>query len=69
MALGLYVVVMVFCRKPTTQAGRRALVARESKIIENTKQTMVMRGGKTSDNVNKALRDLVRFLLCVSFSI
>ncbi|XP_067950842.1 ribosome production factor 2 homolog [Watersipora subatra] len=44
--------------KPKTQQGRRALELREPKIVENNKKTMVMRGGKTSESINNALKDL-----------
>lgn len=54
-----YVIISLFDRKPKTQAGRRALEAREPKIIENTKQTMIIKGAKTGETVNEALKDIV----------
>ena len=56
----LIVCCLLYVSKPKTQQGRRVLEARESKIIENTKQTMVMKGAKCSESVNNALKDLVR---------
>lgn len=44
--------------KPKTQRGKRFLVNRESKIHENTKSVMLIRGGKTSEMVTQALRDI-----------
>lgn len=44
--------------KPKTQRGKRFLINRESKIEENTKQALLIRGGKTSEMVTQALRDI-----------
>jgi len=44
--------------KPKTQRGKRFLTNRESKIEENTKQVMFVQGGKTSEIVTQALRDI-----------
>ena len=49
----------VFFRKPKTQRGKRFLSNRESKLEENTKQVMLIQGGKTSETVTQALRDIV----------
>ena len=46
-------------RKPKTQRGKRFLTNRESKIEENTKQVMFVQGGKTSEIITQALRDIV----------
>jgi len=48
----------IMASKPKTQRGKRFLANRESKIDENTKQVMFIQGGKTSDIVNQALRDI-----------
>lgn len=45
-------------RVPKTQRARRALDARGPKLHEGTKQLMSLKGPKTSDIVNHALRDL-----------
>ena len=47
-----------FRRKPKTQRGKRFLQNRESKLEENTKRVMLIRGGKTSDQVTQALKDI-----------
>lgn len=44
--------------KPKTQRGKRFLLSRESKIEENAKRIMLIRGGKTSEIVTQALRDI-----------
>jgi len=36
----------------------RALKNKEAKLVENTKQLLVLRGNKTNESVNKLLRDL-----------
>lgn len=38
----------------------RAVKNKESKLVENTKSLLVMRGNKTNEEVNTLLRDLVR---------
>lgn len=42
----------------------RAIKNKEPKLVENTKNLLVMRGNKTNEDVNTLLRDLVRFV-CV----
>jgi len=44
--------------KPKTQRGKRFLLKRESKAEENTKSVMLIRGGKTSEKVTQAMRDI-----------
>ena len=46
-------------RQAKTHKGRRFLEAREPKLIENAKTTMFIRGGRTSEIVTQALKDLV----------
>ncbi len=46
-------------RRAKTHKGRRFLEAREPKLNENTKTTMFIRGGRTSEIVTQALKDLV----------
>lgn len=38
----------------------RAIKNKEPKLVENTKNLLVMRGNKTNEDVNTLLRDLVR---------
>ena len=45
--------------KPKTQRGKRFLQDRESKIYENTKRTMFVKGGNTSQTVTQLLKELV----------
>jgi len=44
--------------KPKTQRGKRFLEKNESKLIENTKTALFIRGAKTSDVVLNCLKDL-----------
>lgn len=44
--------------KPKTQRGKRFLQKREGKLEENTKSVMLIRGGKTSEMVTQALKDI-----------
>lgn len=45
--------------KPKTQRGKRFLKSRESKVHENAKQAMLIRGGKTSERITKVLKDIL----------
>ncbi|CAB3996792.1 ribosome production factor 2 homolog [Paramuricea clavata] len=45
-------------KRAKTHKGRRFLEAREPKLVENTKTTMFIRGGRTSEKVTQALKDL-----------
>lgn len=44
----------------------RAIKNKEAKLVENTKNLLVMRGNKTNEDVNTLLRDLVR--VCFAFA-
>ncbi|XP_057305757.1 ribosome production factor 2 homolog [Hydractinia symbiolongicarpus] len=44
--------------KPKTQRGKRFLLNRDAKLEENTKTVMLIRGGKTSEMVTQAMRDI-----------
>ena len=46
-------------RRPKTQRGKRALEQRAPKNVENTKTALFLRGGKTSELVTQAMKDLV----------
>ncbi|PSN38061.1 Ribosome production factor 2 [Blattella germanica] len=45
-------------KKPTTHRGKKFLVSREPKLIENTKQTLFLKGRKTSNVVLNCMKDL-----------
>lgn len=49
----------MFNRRPKTQRGRRAVEQRAPKIVENTKTALFLRGGRTSEIVTQAMKDLV----------
>lgn len=49
-------------RRAKTHKGRRLLDAKEPKLVENSKTTMFIRGGRTSETVTQALKDLVSIL-------
>ena len=57
---------MSLVNKPKTQKGRRFLAKREGKLEENTKRVMLIRGGKTSETVTQALKDI--FVLKVQYA-
>lgn len=44
--------------KPKTQRGKRFLQNREAKAEESTKQVMLIRGGKTSNLITQAMKDI-----------
>ena len=46
-------------RRPKTQRGKRALEERAPKVVENTKTALFLRGGRTSEMVTQAMKDLV----------
>lgn len=46
-------------RRPKTKRGKRAVVQRAPKDIENNKTTLFLRGGKTSQLVTNTMKDLV----------
>jgi len=45
-------------QKPKTQRGKRALLKREPKVIENTKQALLLRGATASDKAMKFIKDV-----------
>ncbi|XP_028413519.1 ribosome production factor 2 homolog [Dendronephthya gigantea] len=45
-------------KRAKTHKGRRLLDAKEPKLVENSKTTMFIRGGRTSETVTQALKDL-----------
>ena len=49
------------CRKPTTRKGKKILVDREPKTIENIKKTLIMEGRKCTNEIRIALKDLYQF--------
>lgn len=44
--------------RPKTQRGKRALEQRAPKNVENTKTALFLRGGKTSELVTQAMKDI-----------
>ncbi len=50
-------------RKPKTKRGKRFLQNRESKVIENTKQALFVKGGRTNEIITKSLKEFVKILL------
>lgn len=46
-------------RKPLTRKGKKILEARAPKAIEGPRQTLFIKGTKTSQNVQNALKNLV----------
>ncbi|XP_067841154.1 ribosome production factor 2 homolog isoform X2 [Heptranchias perlo] len=44
--------------KPKTKRAKRFLEKRDSKLIENTKNAMLIKGGNTSETVSQALKDI-----------
>ena len=51
-----------FFRKPKTQKGKRIIEKREAKIVEDIKSAIIVRGGRTSEIVADALKNIVRIL-------
>jgi len=46
--------------KPKNQRVKRALEERAPKLVENTKTAMFIRGGRISEKVTQAMKELVR---------
>jgi len=46
-------------RRPKTHRGKRAIEQRAPKDVENTKTALFIRGGRTSETVTQAMKDLV----------
>ncbi|GCB76301.1 hypothetical protein scyTo_0017448, partial [Scyliorhinus torazame] len=44
--------------KPKTKRAKRFLEKRDAKVIENTKNALLIKGGNTSETVTRALRDI-----------
>nr|CAD7606367.1 unnamed protein product [Timema genevievae] len=47
-------------RKPTTHKGKKVLLSREPKLIENTKKSLFIQGRKTTPLITNCLKDLNR---------
>jgi hypothetical protein len=45
---------------PKSKRTRRLMKKRDPKIIEGPKNTLIIRGQKTSDIINETLKDLVK---------
>lgn len=59
MKIGAYSESYSFCSKPKTQRGKRIIEKREAKIIEDIKSAVIIKGGRTSDVVTDALKNIV----------
>ncbi|KAE8745911.1 Ribosome production factor 2 [Frankliniella occidentalis] len=44
-------------KKPTTHKGKKVLLSKEPQVIENTKQTFLLKGRKTGGIINDCLKD------------
>ncbi|XP_015510666.1 ribosome production factor 2 homolog [Neodiprion pinetum] len=44
--------------KPKTRKGKKALLSREPKIIEDAKQTLFIKGSRSSETLNSCVKDL-----------
>ncbi|XP_012255041.2 ribosome production factor 2 homolog [Athalia rosae] len=44
--------------KPKTRRGKRALLSREPQLVEDAKQTLFIKGSRTSEILNKCAKDL-----------
>jgi len=51
---------LILCRKPRNARSKRALEAREPKLVENPKNTLFLSGTSTSDLTRSAMTDIVR---------
>lgn len=49
-------------RKPRTKRGKRILLKKEPKVVENAKHCVFIPGRKSSQNVSSCMKDLVRSL-------
>lgn len=54
-------------RKPTTHRGKKALLKREPKLVENAKDTLCLRGKNTSQIVTDIMKDLVNIIVIFIF--
>ncbi|XP_055695053.1 ribosome production factor 2 homolog [Lutzomyia longipalpis] len=45
-------------KKPTTRKGKKILLNREPKLVENVKNTLILEGRKSSGNIKSVLKDL-----------
>ena len=54
-------VLSFIIRRPKTHRGKRAVEQRAPKDVENTKTAVFIRGGRTSETVTQALKDLVSY--------
>lgn len=50
-----------FIRRPKTHRGKRVIEQRAPKDVENTKTALFIRGGRTSETVTQAMKDLVSY--------
>lgn len=53
------IIVIYFCRKPVTHKGKKAILKKEPKLVENAKETLCLKGKRTSQIVTDVMKDLV----------
>lgn len=53
---------ILFFRKPRTKRGKRILLKKEPKVVENTKHCVFIPGRKSSLTVSSCMKDLVSFI-------
>ena len=46
-------------RKPKTKRGKRFLENRAPKVVENTKQALFVKGGRTNEIITRSLKEFV----------
>lgn len=55
--------IQLFSRKPRTKRGKRILLKKEPKIVENTKHCVFIPGRKSSLEVSSCMKDLVSYII------
>lgn len=51
-------VIFRFFSKPTTRKGKKVLLSREPKVVEDAKRTLFFQGRKASEKIKNVLKDL-----------
>lgn len=54
----LYIISILFFRKPTTRKGKKVLLAKEPKPTEGPKQCIFMHGRNPSETTRKILKNI-----------
>lgn len=53
------IIVIYFCRKPITHKGKKAILKKEPKLVEDAKETLCLKGKRTSQIATDIMKDLV----------